>query len=164
MAADPKLPRDLGPKDHQGSRKVVQPHSDGNIQLHARDASVHGTTIRFEPQPEKDTIGYWSKVNDWVSWKFALPKPGAYSVEVLQGCGKGNGGSEVEITVGDQAPLPMTVEDTGHFQKFIPRGVGSINLGAGEHTLAIRAKTKKAGAVMDVRQVTLKPVTAVDSP
>ena len=75
-------------------------------------------------------------------------------MEVLQGCGKGQGGSEVVVSVGEET-LPMVVEDTGHFQNFVPRTIGKVVLPEGAHTISIRAKTKKAGAVMDVRQVKL---------
>lgn len=146
----------LGPAEHQGSQKLIEASADGSVVLPASDASVHGTNIRYEPQPHKNTIGYWSKAEDWVSWSFQLAKPGTFAIEVLQGCGKGQGGSEVEISVGEQT-LPMVVEDTGHFQNFVPRTIGKVTIPAGRHTLAIRAKMKKAGAVMDVRQVKLTP-------
>src|SRR5262245_5731606 len=72
------------------------------IVLHARDAKIHGTTVRYEPQPHKDTIGYWTKLEDWVSWDFHATNAGTYEVEILQGCGKGSGGSEVEFLVAGQ--------------------------------------------------------------
>jgi arylsulfatase A len=139
------------------------------IVLHARDVTIHGKTVRYEPEPHKNTIGYWSDVTDWVSWDFDVPAPGAYAVEVLQGCGAGSGGSEVELTAtaasavasaatGPQQRLTFTVEDTGHFQNFVPRDVGTFTFDApGRYTLAVKPKTKPGVAVMDLRQVTLKP-------
>ena len=149
------------------------------IVLHARDVTIHGKTVRYEPEPHKNTIGYWSDVADWVSWEFDVPAPGTYAVQVLQGCGEGSGGSEVEITVaaipreeeapGDGAPrapepdqrLTFTVEDTGHFQKFVARTVGSVMFGApGRYTLSVKPLSKPGVAVMDLRQVTLTPAAA----
>jgi hypothetical protein len=113
--------------------------------------------LRYEPLPHKTTLGYWVNKDDWASWEFTVATPGTFTVEVLQGCGKGQGGSEVEVAVGDQV-LKFTVEDTGHFQNFKPRDVGTVEIEkAGRHTLAIKPRTKAAAAVMDVRQVTLKP-------
>ena len=143
-----------GPPQHQGSQKVIKPEGDGSVVLQAKDATVHGATIRYEPQPHKNTVGYWSDVGDWVSWKVDGLRAGTYAVEVLQGCGKGQGGSEVVVSVGDET-LPMVVEDTGHFQNFVPRVIGKVLLPEGAHTVFIRAKTKKGVAVMDVRQVRL---------
>jgi hypothetical protein len=87
-----------------------------------------------------------------------IAKPGSFTVEMLQGCGKGQGGSEVEVSLGEQA-LTFTVEDTGHFQNFKPRTIGRVTLDKpGHYTLTVKAKKKAAAAVMDLRQVTLKPV------
>jgi len=75
----------------------------------------------------------------------------------LQGCGKGSGGAEVELAVGAES-LTFQVKDTGGFQSFEAREVGSLNVGAGRQTLTVKAKTKPGGAVMDLRQVVLKPM------
>jgi len=40
----------------------------GDIRLFAKDATVHGATARYEPLPYKNTIGFWTKPEDWVSW------------------------------------------------------------------------------------------------
>jgi arylsulfatase A-like enzyme len=131
--------------------------ADGTIPLPARTADVHGTQLRYEPLPHKNTLGFWTRVEDYASWEFTVTKPGTFTVEVLQGCGTGQGGSEVAVEVGDQR-LTFTVEDTGGFQQFKPRAVGTVTIGsAGRHTLAVRPRTKAKAAVMDVRQVTLRP-------
>lgn len=131
---------------------------DGTILLHARDVTIHGTNVRYEPQPHKNTIGYWTKKDDWVSWTFSVAKPGTFSVEVLQGCGKGSGGAEVSLSIGEQA-VTFTVEDTGHFQNFVKRNVGKVVIAEpGMVTLTVKPKTKPGVAVMDLRQVLLTPV------
>jgi arylsulfatase A len=134
------------------------PAADGTITLHAKAADVHGTQLRFEAQPHKDTLGFWTQAGDWASWEFEVTKPGEFRVEVLQGCGRGQGGSVVDVAVGD-AVLTFTVEDTGGFQQFKAREIGTMKITtAGRHTLTARPKTKAAAAVMDLRQVTLRPV------
>lgn len=131
---------------------------DGTILLHARDVTIHGTNVRYEPQPHKNTIGFWTKQDDWVSWTFSVAKPGTFSVEILQGCGKGSGGAEVALSIGEQA-VTFTVEDTGHFQNFVKRSVGKVVIAEpGMVTLTVKPKTKPGVAVMDLRQVLLTPV------
>jgi len=130
---------------------------DGTVVMHARTAEVHGTMLRYEPLPHKTTLGYWVNAGDWASFEFTIARPGTFAVEVLQGCGKGQGGSEVEVAVGEQV-LKFTVEDTGHFQNFKARDVGTVKIDKpGRYTLTIKPLKKAAAAVMDVRQVTLKP-------
>src|SRR3954464_8888999 len=82
--------------------KANEQRADGSILLLATNAVVHGKTIRYEPQPHKNTIGYWTKAEDWVSWNFQVSKPGKFDVTLTQACGKGSGGSEVNFSVGDQ--------------------------------------------------------------
>lgn len=137
----------------------VAQSADGSVLLHSREAAIHGTTLRYEPQPFKNTLGWWGRVEDWVDWTFTLTQPGTFEVEVLQGCGRGQGGSDVTVEVGETT-LPFVVQETGHFQIFVPRRVGRVTLPVGTHTLALKPQRKQAGAVMDVRQVKLIPVAS----
>ena len=138
--------------------KLVQQGEDGSVLLHARDVEIHGTTVRYEPQTNKNTIGFWTKLEDWVSWDFQITEPGTFAVEILQGCGKGSGGSEVEFSTGHQV-LKMIVQDTGHFQNFVRRDIGRLTLDEpGRYLLSVKPKTKPGVAVMDLRQVVLRPV------
>ena len=137
----------------KGSRPVITP-ATGDIRLFAKAAQVHGATARYEPLPYKNTIGFWTKPEDWVSWDFDVAKPGKYEVEVQQGCV--GGGSEVAVEIAGQT-LKFTVENTGHFQRFIQRTIGVVDLSAGKQTLAVKPQDKKGAAVMDLRRVVLRP-------
>ncbi len=132
----------------------VPPLADGSVLLHARDAVVHGQNLRYEPQPHKDTLGFWTRVEDGAHWDFELATSGRFRVEALQGCGKGSGGAEVEFAVGDDR-LTMIVEDTGHFQNFVRRALGDVQLPAGRHSLRVQPRTRPGVAVMDLREVRL---------
>ncbi len=136
---------------------VANPQAaNGDIVLQAKSADIQGTMVRYEPLPHKNTLGFWVRVEDTVSWDFTVTKPGKFTVEALQGCGTGHGGSEVEFSVGEQK-LKLTVEDTGHFQNFKAKELGSITIDkAGRYTLHVKPLTKAKAAVMDLRLVTLK--------
>lgn len=139
-----------------GDPVVTSPAADGSITLAAHDAVCHGRLLRYEPQPNKNTVGYWADENDWVEWHATVDKPGKYALSLLQGCGKGHGGSAVKVAAAGQT-LDYTVEDTGHFQNFVDRPVGAIVIAkAGPFTVEIRAVKKAKGAVMDVRRVRLE--------
>jgi arylsulfatase A-like enzyme len=131
--------------------------ADGTVILPAKTADVHGVQLRYEPLPHKNTLGFWTRATDWASWEFQLARPGAFTVEVLQGCGKGQGGSEVEVSVAGQS-LRFTVEDTGHFQNFKPRRIGTVDLDKpGRYTLSVKPLSRPGVAVMDLRSLTLRP-------
>jgi arylsulfatase A-like enzyme len=139
-----------------GQKRRVTP-AKGDIRLHARDARIHGQRLRYEPQPNKNVLGYWTNADDWAEWEFDVQKPGVYEVEVQQGCGKGNGGAKVAVKVSGQT-LTFEVQDTGHFQQMIQRVIGEVELTGGMHSLAVKPQSKPGKAVMDLRRVVLRPV------
>jgi len=138
--------------------QVIQPSADGAIILPAAKAKVFGTQLQFEPLPQKNTVGYWVNADDHAMWKMKPANSGLYRVELLQGCGGGQGGSQIEIRFGDTA-IKSTVEETGHFQNFRWRDLGEIQLVGSETVdVSIRCVAKAKAAVMDVRELRLVPV------
>jgi hypothetical protein len=91
-------------------RKSQSTPGSGAVLLHAREAKIHGGKLRYEAQP----LGFWTQRDDWVEWEFQVPGAGVFEVQILQGCGQGNGGAAVEVTVNGQT-LATTVLETGHY-------------------------------------------------
>ena len=137
--------------------KIINQDSNGSFTLLAKDATTHGTTIRYEPQPHKNTIGYWTKKEDWVSWDFKLHTPGKFTLELTQACGEGSGGSDYTVTIGNQT-LTDKVPDTGAFTNFVNRRIGTMKLDKpGNYTVSVKPLTKPGLAVMDLRAIKLIP-------
>ena len=143
--------------------RAQSPPGNAVVLLHASNAVVHGTMLRYEPETNKNCLGYWTKAEDWADWTFEIPRAGSFEVEVWQGCGKGHGGSDVAVEVGGKR-FDFVVEDTGHFQNFTPRRIGRVELPAGKHVLAVKPQRKQAAAVMDIRRVRLLPVNPLPAP
>jgi arylsulfatase A-like enzyme len=135
----------------------------GDVRLLARDAVVHAQTMRYEKEPFKDVLGYWTNPADWAEWTFSIPASGRYEVEVQVGCGTGSGGAKVQIEVSNQT-LEWTVIETGHFQSMILQTIGEVELSSGNHRLAVRPKTKPGPAVMDLRRIVLRPIEKRSDP
>ncbi|MCB1211720.1 MAG: hypothetical protein KDK97_20535, partial [Verrucomicrobiales bacterium] len=135
---------------------VVQA-ADGTITLPAKSATTWSEVMRYEPKPEKDCLGFWTSADDFAEWEFKATKPGRYTVVVTQGCGAGNGGSQVEVKLGDQK-TSFSVQETGGFQDWKEVEAGTIEIpAAGTHRIVIDPVDKKSKAVMDVQKVVLKP-------
>ena len=129
---------------------------DGQVVIHSSTADVHGIMLRYEPLPNKDTLGFWVRQEDWASVDFTLTNPGQYHLIPHVGCGT-SGGSLVHFEVAGQT-LPLTVPATGGFQNFVPQDLGVVNFDKpGRYTLSIKPQKKEGVAVMDVRQIVLKP-------
>ena len=136
---------------------VVTPKPNGEIVLPAHQATVTGTHLRYEPQPHKNTVGYWTNPKDHCRWHFFVSKPGKYDVVLFQGCGKGHGGSEVAAVIG-KTRLKFVVEDTGHFQNFKDRKIGTVTFDKPTTSSIALIPIKKAKvAIMDVRRIRLVP-------
>ena len=141
-------------------RPANEQKSDGSIVLLATNAVTHGKNIRYEPQPHKNTIGYWTKADDWVSWDFKVTKPGTFEMQLTQACGKGSGGSEVNFSVGGQT-IKDLVPDTGAFTNWTNRVIGTFTLPkAGDYSVEVKPVKKPGVAVMDLRAIILTPVAA----
>jgi hypothetical protein len=140
-------------------KSIIQ-RGAGPITLHASNAITHSVTMRYEPNEKKNCLGYWVNPKDWAEWKFTVTQPGTYDVELWQGCGKGQGGSDVDVVV-DGERFSFIVDDTGHFQNFVPRQIGKVKFSkAGIHSIEVRPRNKHADAIMDIRQILLKRVKA----
>jgi hypothetical protein len=151
LDAAPLLPEDC---------PIAGPAADGSVMLHAYQAETFGEKLRFEPQWYKNTVGYWTTATDYASWRFTTDQAGDYSVAVLQGCGKGQGGSEALLTLrrGEQvtAELPFRTTETGHFQNFRWFDLGNVHIDqAGEFQLRIEARRIAKAALFDVRMIHL---------
>ena len=146
--------------------KPNPPDKEGVITLHAKTARVSGVQLRYEPLPHKNTLGYWTNPADTAHWEFTVAEAGRFAVEALVGCGNGSGGSDVAFRFkqpqGDAplSELKFTVEATGGFQQFVPRELGQLEFPtAGRYQLIVQPLKKPGVAVMDLRQVTLRPLS-----
>lgn len=147
------------------------PGADGSIWLPAHAGVVSGTHLRYEPQPHKNTIGYWTEAADYASWRFVLDRPGRFNLAVLQGCGRGQGGSLARVAIlsvpaesssqpADQTELAAEIEfevkETGHFQNFQWLQLEAIQLNqAGAYELTVSPKVIRKNALVDIRAIHL---------
>lgn len=142
--------------------KPIQQLGDSTLTLPCSLGTTHGQKLRFEPQPHKNTIGFWTKKTDSVTWEVEITKPGKFNIGILQGAAR-NGGGTARISVGSDAQVLDSVEYqvnvTGHFQNFVWQPAGTIEIPkAGTYTIKIEAVEISKVALMDVRQLHLSPV------
>ena len=144
-------------------RASCLPAADGSLLLPACRASVTGEKLRYEPQPHKNTVGFWTIATDSASWDVDGAKAGAYSVAILQGCGAGQGGSTATLMLGRDgatvARVPFTITETGHFQNFRWFDIGTVTLSeAGRHRVTVAPEHIAKAALGDIRAISLVPL------
>ncbi|MEM9348555.1 MAG: hypothetical protein AAGB26_18450 [Planctomycetota bacterium] len=143
--------------------KPVKATGDGSFYLPAHLAITRGEKVRYEPQTFKNTVGFWVGKNDSAHWTIRLDKPGRFNVAVLQGCGKGHGGSTAQMMLKPDKPAKSTetwldfqVKETGHWQNFQWVQLGEIELAdAAKVEIVVAPKQIKKAALMDIRAIHL---------
>lgn len=145
----------------QSECPAIKQAGDGTITLACSQGITVGEKLRFEPQPHKNTIGYWAVAGDHVSWNVDVEQPFDFNVGILQGCGPNGGGTaKVSLLHRDKRvdSFEFEVKTTGHFQNFVWRNVGKLAVKEpGQYVVRIEAVKISDAALMDVRQLHLSP-------
>jgi hypothetical protein len=137
---------------------VIPQSEDGSIVLKAADAVVRGTNARYESGGGKDNIGFWTNPDDYIVWRFKVTQTGTFDASVTFACAAGSGGSEYTLSAAKQK-LAGKVKDTGSWTNFVTEKVGVVKIEKpGTYNLSVKPETMPAGAVMNLKSVTLVPV------
>lgn len=151
----PTLPMPSTPTAAERARAAVrQP-----IHLKARDAEIHGTEAKYQPEPTKDCIGFWFRPEDWVRWEFDVTGAGAYEVELVFAAAPTSSGNAYSVRIGADF-YPMRVDATGSWEKFMSETLGRVTFRRpGTYKVTVRAVEVKPGtALMNLREIILRPV------
>jgi len=140
---------------------ALRPDATGAFHLTAGLAKVVGDKLRYQPQ--YGDLGYWIAPEDYPEWELFVPEAATYSIVVAAGCEKGQGGSSfaVEIT-GDKLNRKLTgkVSETESWYDYKPLRLGRVHLPAGRYKLKVKVLHLANFAVMNLKEVLLKPVEA----
>ncbi|HEU5069978.1 MAG TPA: alpha-L-fucosidase [Verrucomicrobiae bacterium] len=108
----------------------------GEVNLPATEATLHGHTVRVESAGQN--LGFWTDPSDWAEWQFKIVRAGRFQVEAeMASLGEGR----FEISLGDQK-IRGIAPATGAYQKYRVVTLGTVELPAGEFTLALRPLTE----------------------
>jgi alpha-L-fucosidase len=129
---------------------VPSAEATGGLKLPAAEARLHGSKVKLESK--NSNIGFWTAAADWIEWQFNVAQAGRFTVTV-DFASKGD--STFEIVTGNQK-LKASVTKTGDYGKFQTASLGSIELPAGQASLAIKP-IKEAWKPINLRSVVLKP-------
>jgi alpha-L-fucosidase len=129
----------------------IMQEADGSVRLMADEATLHGQ-LQYEKGNGKDNLGYWTDSNDWAEWKFKVGQPGRFSVTAEIAAEQTN---HFTVMIGDQSITGGAVR-TGDFTRFRRTNLGTLDLPAGDVTLAVKP-VKEGWQPMNLRTLTLTP-------
>jgi alpha-L-fucosidase len=95
---------------------IISQAPNGIVLLPASEASLHGSTLRYELGPQRDNIGFWLRPEEWVDWDFKLNSPGTYELSAEIAAPQP---ASFEVVIGQERKkfqAPVT-GDYGSFQK-----------------------------------------------
>jgi len=135
--------------------------ADGSLILLAADCVVHATNAKLEKKGDRPyNIGYWTNVKDTVSWDVTIEKGGTFTVDLEYSLGGKPPGSEISTEFGKEKSLPVKFAPGKDFLDFKTMNCGQIELPAGAMTVTVRPVKKSGVAVMDLRRIEMKTVSA----
>ena len=131
----------------------------GVIEVRAsHGVTIHGQHARYEKKEDRDNIGFWSKVDTWVSWQVEVPEAGTYAVEITYAAEPNCAGAKYEVFLGETS-IQRKVESTGGWGRFETKRLGTIKVPAsGPTPLAVKPLQIKGAGLMNLQAVRLVPV------
>ena len=143
------------PKRFPGNVPQVAPvRDDGSIRLFAIHARIYGSTLVLEPRYRN--LGFWSSADDRAVWTLNVPKAGTYGVNFDYACDNTTADNPFVISAAGQT-VRGVVSGTGGWENYRWKGVGEIELPAGEVELTLRADGPLNGYLGDFRTIILVP-------
>ncbi len=123
------------------------------------DKAEHcGKKFRVEVVDGVPGMGFWSDPADYLLWRIRPPRAAVYDVEFNYAVDTKNAGQTMLVAAG-RSKLNVRVASTGSWQSFTNVRVGSIELPAGLAVIEVRPAGKPFGGVINLRGITLRPVS-----
>jgi len=147
-----------GPRVVAGNHpERVEPGPDGTIHLSAINAEIHGEILTYEP--EHQNLGYWSRLEDRVTWQFRVERPGRYRVRMNWACADASAGNALVLEAGSKQ-LTYRVKGTGTWENYRFIDLGTLDLQAGAQSIELHSVGPIKGALLDLRSIRLVPEAA----
>ncbi|MBI5395142.1 MAG: protein kinase [Verrucomicrobia bacterium] len=128
----------------------IRASADGSFVLSAASAILHGKTIRRGN--DKNTLGHWSRPDDWVEWKFTVREAGKFAITADLATPNS---AKFEIHVAGKK-LAAVSPKTGDYNKYQTVTPGTVELAVGNASLSIKP-VKQGWNPMNLKTVRLKP-------
>jgi hypothetical protein len=135
--------------------ELIRSESDGSLRLSAEKGKPIGPDIGY--MPEWKAFGMWTS-EDRVEWKVAVNKSGTYDVFLEWSVSDEEAGKPFVFVAGNRE-LKNKIGKTGSWETYKTTKIGRIHLSVGEQVMTFKPDSKFEGALLDLREVKLVPVS-----
>ena len=147
---------DVLPKHFAGNEPQVAPmRDDGSHRLFAMHARIYGPSLVFEPKYRN--LGFWKSADDRAIWTLNVPQAGTFDVNLDYSCPAKLAGNRFEVSAAGNK-VSGEIASTGSWDKYASRGIGQLELPAGEVEVTLRAEGIVDGFLGDFRTIILNPI------
>jgi sugar phosphate isomerase/epimerase len=133
--------------------------NDGTIVLSALDATATGK-IGLESHPGSHRMGFWSNVDDYVTWEFDVPKAGEYSVDLSYSLDFGTGSniSARFTSAVETAEVAAAIRPSGGWWTYTSADMGKLRFAQpGKFRVIVRCTATTGGWAMNLKALVLRP-------
>lgn len=140
---------------------VVQPAINGTLLLTPANVEIVGAGAQVENN--NGNIGFWNDAGTYFHWTINLRWPGKYGVSWRYSVGPGTAESNVSITVGNAAPLQVTLKKGDDWTNYQADKVGEVTLDkAGQIDVFVKVVQLNGGYIMDLKSIEITPATSTN--
>jgi putative membrane-bound dehydrogenase-like protein len=144
-------------KSFEGNKpELVTPLGDGTIRLYPTNCEIYGVEIVMEKQ--YGNLGYWTSEEDHAVWTIEVPKAARHRVRITWACANDSAGNGFVIQAGP-ARINGNVQGTGTWDDYKTTTIGEVDLPAGRHKVVFRSAGKIKGALIDLKELRLAPIS-----
>jgi alpha-L-fucosidase len=146
---------DLKPAPIVEETAIVEPDAQGELNLSADAAEIHGDKLNTEDRGGQMNLGFWDNAAEWASWQIRVAKAGKFGVTAS--IATVNDGSELVVEAGTSR-VSKRIDATGDWGRFKIMDLGTIELTQGGHVINVRPKDASSWKSLNLRYVRLAPV------
>jgi putative heme-binding domain-containing protein len=144
-------------KTLEGNRpELVSALGDGTLRLYPSNCEIYGAEITLEKA--NANLGMWTSPEDRAIWTVTIAKPGKFAVRLEWACADDFAGNSYLLEIGDSR-LSGPVPGTGSWENYQRSKIGEVGLAAGKYRVVFRSEGKIKGALIDLKEVRLIPMT-----
>lgn len=141
----------------QIEKSAISWDGSGILQLKAGQAKLHGKTINRlrDPLSPEMNIGYWTDLNDNVSWSLDIAEKSQVESTWNISCKPQSEGAEVGLYIGEKELAKWTVQPTKSWHDYQKMNGPSFELPAGKYELTLKALSKPGVGVMNLSEINI---------
>lgn len=140
---------------HPAALPIIEPDDDGSVLLTPESAQLHGE-VKLAAQGGDRVAVNWKSDEAGASWRFRVPKPGFYRLEISYTAGPESAGGRYELVV-DEERRTGEIRSAAKAGEFVTDHLFLAFRRSGRHAIVLRAAEQRGPELFVLRSLRLSP-------